>query len=88
MITRKVDLNGRINLPSELCDMFNIQKDDVVEIDHNEEYILVRKFQPEYVCAITGKITDKGQKIGKVFISYEGLELISKKIDEIKEQKN
>ncbi len=78
--TRKVDHAGRINLPSELCTTFGISKDDVVSITNNEEYILIKKYRPDFVCVITGKITDKGKMIGNSFISDEGLKIIQKEL--------
>lgn len=81
MYTRKVDHQARITLPSDLCEKFNIKKDDVVEVTNNEQYILIKKYQPEYVCVITGKITDDGRKIGNAFISTEGLKLILKELE-------
>ncbi|MEB6550214.1 AbrB/MazE/SpoVT family DNA-binding domain-containing protein [Heyndrickxia sporothermodurans] len=76
MFKRKVDYSGRITLPSELCTKFDLKKNDMVEVSHNQTHILIRKFQPEYVCVITGKVTDKGKMIGNAFISNEGLNLI------------
>lgn len=85
MALRKVDHTGRITLPSELLEKFQIKKDDVVEVTNNNQYILIKKYQPEYVCAITGKITDKGSWIGNAFISNEGIQKILDKIDTQKE---
>lgn len=76
MATRKIDHTGRITLPSELLKKFHLKKDDMVEVTHNKTYILIRKFKPEYVCVVTGKITDKGQMYGDAFISNEGLKII------------
>lgn len=78
---RKVDYTGRITLPSELCKKFDIKKDDMVDVTNNEKYILIKKYQSEFVCVITGKITDKGKKIGNAFISNEGLKMIGKALD-------
>lgn len=76
MVLRKVDNNGRITLPNELCEKFNIKYNDIIEVSNNKQHILIKKYQPEYVCAITGKITDQGQVFGNSFISNEGLQLI------------
>jgi AbrB family transcriptional regulator, transcriptional pleiotropic regulator of transition state genes len=77
---RKVDYTGRITLPSELCEKFDIKKDDLVDVSNNDEFILIKKYQAEFVCVITGKVTDQGKKIGNAFISNEGLKMLSKVI--------
>lgn len=88
MALRKVDYTGRITLPSELCEKFNIKKDDVVEVTNNNEYILIKKYQPEFVCVITGKITDQGMKVGNSFISEDGIKLILETLEEEKKESN
>lgn len=80
MSVKKVDYNGRINIPNELCVRYNLNKDDMVEITDDGEYIKLKKYQPEYVCVVTGKITDKGHKIGNAFISDDGINLILKAV--------
>lgn len=73
---RKVDYAGRINIPNELCEKFAIKKDDVIQITDDGHYIKIKKYRPEFVCAITGKITDDGHKIGDAFISMDGIKEI------------
>lgn len=81
MIQRKITENGRITLPKELLDRLNLKKDDIVEIDEKDGMIIIKKYLSEYVCAITGKVTSKGVKIGNSFISYEGLKKIEEYIE-------
>ncbi|HZH61501.1 MAG TPA: AbrB/MazE/SpoVT family DNA-binding domain-containing protein [Metabacillus sp.] len=86
---RKVDYTGRITLPSELCEKFSIRKDDIVEITHNSSHILIKKYQPEFVCVVTGEITGQGRYIGNAFISDKGLKMIEesmKKRESMKEE--
>lgn len=73
---RKIDHTGRITLPSELLEKFNLKSDDYVEVSSNKTNITIRRFQPEFACVVTGEITDKGIMIGNAFISYKGLEII------------
>lgn len=81
MYRRKLDYSGRINLPKELCDIFHLKKDDLIDITHNKTHILIKKHQPEFVCVVTGKIAKKGINVGNAFFSKEGLQKIK---DEIK----
>jgi AbrB family transcriptional regulator, transcriptional pleiotropic regulator of transition state genes len=76
MVKRKMGDNGRVTIPKELLEKYHIEKDDLLEILDGEGHITIRKFNPEYVCVITGKVTSNGEKIGNSFISYEGLEQI------------
>lgn len=87
MVKKRIDKSGRIILPAELLEKFAIETHDYIDISHNEEYILIKKYNPEYVCAITGKVTKNGKWIGKAFISDEGLEKISNVIDLVDEKK-
>ncbi|HDR7001879.1 TPA: AbrB/MazE/SpoVT family DNA-binding domain-containing protein [Bacillus cereus] len=85
-LLKKIDHTGRITLPKDLCGKFGLKKDDQVEITHDEQFIKIRKHQPEFVCAVTGKITDQGQTIGNAFISYEGIEQILQEQEHLKEK--
>lgn len=82
MIQRKIGENGRITLPKEMLDKHNIKKDDILAIYEHQDHIAIKKYEPEYVCVITGKITSEGKRIGKSFISYEGLEMIRQFLNE------
>lgn len=84
MFKHKVDHQGRITLPTVLCEKFNIKKDDKVEISNNETHIILRKYQEESLCSITGKLIKKGQgyEIGNAFVSEEGLKLIREHLKE------
>nr|WP_173026419.1 AbrB/MazE/SpoVT family DNA-binding domain-containing protein [Aeromonas sp. Ne-1]AKO69705.1 transition state regulatory protein AbrB [Aeromonas sp. Ne-1] len=81
MYQKRIDKAGRVILPSELLDKFGIKIHDYIDISYDEKNILIKKYKPEYVCAVTGKITKKGKWIGEAFISDEGLEEISKVIN-------
>lgn len=45
-IVRKIDNLGRVVLPVELRRNFDINKDDPVEIYVDENYIMLKKYQP------------------------------------------
>lgn len=73
---RKIDATNRVSIPTEYMEKYNLQSKDYVDIKDEHGIITIEKHQPEFVCAITGKVTDKGERIGDAFISYEGMEQI------------
>lgn len=81
MFQRKITENGRVTLPKELLDKLKLKKDDLVDISISDGMITIKKHKSDYVCAITGKVTSQGVKIGENFISYEGLAKIKEYID-------
>lgn len=82
MVKRKIDHQGRLTIPKEFLDKYNIKKDDILEIYDYEGHIALRKFTPEYYCVITGEITSKGKFFGNSFISDKGIELIKDVLEE------
>lgn len=82
MHKRKVTKEGRVNIPIELLEQFRIKENDFVEVTNNRTSIIIKKFQDNRVCSITGKVSRNLIKVGNAYISKEGLELIKKKTAE------
>ncbi|MFS0783346.1 AbrB/MazE/SpoVT family DNA-binding domain-containing protein [Bacillus sp. 1P06AnD] len=76
MHKRRVTREGRVNIPAELLAAFRIKENDYVEVSHNTQSIIIKPFKDKQYCAITGKLARKGQMIGDVFVSEEGIKLI------------
>lgn len=66
-IVRKIDNLGRVVLPIELRRTFDIEREDPVEIFVDDNYILLKKYQP--ACIFCGDAKDvvnfKGKNICK-----------------------
>ena len=45
-IVRRIDNLGRVVLPNELRRLFDIEKEDPVEIFVDDNYIMLKKYQP------------------------------------------
>ena len=45
-IVRRIDNLGRVVLPIELRRLFDIEKEDPVEIFVDDNYIMLKKYQP------------------------------------------
>ncbi|MDE0582885.1 AbrB/MazE/SpoVT family DNA-binding domain-containing protein [Planococcus sp. A6] len=57
-IVRKVDQLGRIVTPIELRRALNVSIGDAMEIFVEDDRIILKKYQTEKACAITGEILD------------------------------
>lgn len=64
-IVRKIDNLGRVVLPIELRRVFDIDREDPVEIFVDDNYIMLKKYQP--ACIFCGDAKDvidyKGKKV-------------------------
>ena len=64
-IVRRIDNLGRVVLPIELRRTFDINKEDPVEIYVDNEYILLKKYEP--ACIFCGEsrdvVTFKGRNV-------------------------
>jgi AbrB family transcriptional regulator, transcriptional pleiotropic regulator of transition state genes len=77
-IVRKVDELGRVVIPIELRRTLNIEEKDALEIYVDEEKIILKKYQPNMTCQVTGEVSDGNLKLaqGKIILSPEGAQTI------------
>ncbi|EEM01695.1 AbrB/MazE/SpoVT family DNA-binding domain-containing protein [Bacillus pseudomycoides] len=77
-VVRKVDELGRVVIPMELRRTLAIQEKTPLEIYVEGEKIILKKYEANGACAITGEVSDKNISLadGKVTLSPEGLELL------------
>ncbi|PDY44122.1 AbrB/MazE/SpoVT family DNA-binding domain-containing protein [Bacillus pseudomycoides] len=77
-VTRKLDSLGRIVIPKELRRTLAIQEKTPLEIYVEGEKIILKKYEANGACAITGEVSDKNISLadGKVTLSPAGLELL------------
>ena len=71
--TKRVGKLGRIVIPKDILDRFQLETGDYIDISHNETQIIVEPHRESYVCAITGKVSKEAVKIGEAWISKEGI---------------
>jgi len=64
---------GRIVLPKEILDIFQLEAGDSIDISYNETQIIVEPHRKTYLCAITGKVSKESVKIGEAWVSKEGI---------------
>ena len=78
MHTKRINNSGRIVIPKEILEMFELHEGDLVDITHNDRQIILEPHRQRYVCAVTGKVADEAIRIGEAWISKEGLKQIVK----------
>ncbi len=78
MHTKRINNSGRIVIPKEILEMFELQEGDLVDVTHNDRQIILEPHRQRYVCAVTGKVADEAIRIGEAWISKEGLKQIVK----------
>ncbi|WP_306008844.1 AbrB/MazE/SpoVT family DNA-binding domain-containing protein [Bacillus sp. MMSF_3353] len=83
-VTRKVDELGRIVIPKELRNTLGIKEKSPLEIFVEGEDIVLQKYQPGGVCALTEELSNRNIALinGKIALSPEGAELLMKEIEQ------
>lgn len=87
-IVRKVDELGRVVVPIELRRTLGIAEKDAVEIFVDDDKIVLKKYKPNMMCAITGEVSEQNHSFlnGKLILSDEGLNQMSELIIQKKAQ--
>ncbi|MGG5737344.1 AbrB/MazE/SpoVT family DNA-binding domain-containing protein [Bacillus cereus group sp. IBL03679] len=82
-VTRKVDGLGRVVIPMELRNTLGIKEKTPLEIFVEGEDIVLQKYQPGAVCALTGEISNRNIELanGKITLSSEGAKLLLKEVE-------
>lgn len=77
-ITRKIDGLGRVVLPKELRRTFDIHDKTPMEIVVEGEAILLKKYEPNHACMITGEVAEHNLSLadGKINVSPQGAKFL------------
>ncbi|MEW8971548.1 AbrB/MazE/SpoVT family DNA-binding domain-containing protein [Mesobacillus jeotgali] len=81
-IVRKTDQLGRVVIPMELRKKLSIGESDPLEIFVDEDMIILKKYQPDLTCLITGTISSDNMSLanGRIILSKEGAEQLIKEL--------
>lgn len=82
MHLRKITKEGRVNIPVEYLDRFQIKENDFVEVTCTRSNILIKKHRDSEICCITGKVSKHLTKVGESYISKEGFKILREKMGE------
>lgn len=82
-IIRKVDPLGRIVLPIELRRGYRFNNRDPIEIFVEEDQIILKKYDPQISCLVTGEISSANFSLanGKITLSREGANQLMKELE-------
>ncbi|MDR7072846.1 AbrB/MazE/SpoVT family DNA-binding domain-containing protein [Fictibacillus barbaricus] len=82
-IVRKVDELGRIVIPIELRRIMEIEQKDGLEIFVENEKVILKKYEANNACVVTGEVTNDNKMYfnGKIILSRNGAESL---LDELK----
>ena len=74
-VVRKVDQLGRIVIPSEIRNRFEIKEGTVLEMYTNENTIVLKKYEPECKCIFCGE--------GKFVVEFKNKKICTNCIETI-----
>lgn len=81
-IVRRVDELGRIVIPIELRRILEIEQKDLMEVyvDHNK--IILKKYQPQMTCQVTGETSEDNISLadGNIVLNPEVAEKLVREI--------
>ncbi|PGT80562.1 AbrB/MazE/SpoVT family DNA-binding domain-containing protein [Bacillus sp. AFS040349] len=82
-IVRKTDQLGRIVIPKEVRRGMQIEEGDPLAIYVDDDKIVLRAYQPEKECLLTGKISNQNLSLlnGKINISPEAAGSLLKELE-------
>ncbi|MEV9640104.1 AbrB/MazE/SpoVT family DNA-binding domain-containing protein [Mammaliicoccus sciuri] len=82
-IVRKVDHLGRIVIPKELRKSLQLDKGDPIEIFAEDDRIILRKYQVNKACFITGEVTNENKELSNgLFISPQGTKILLEQLQD------
>jgi AbrB family transcriptional regulator, transcriptional pleiotropic regulator of transition state genes len=81
-IVRKVDELGRVVIPIELRRTLDINIKDPLEIYVDNDKVVLKKYQPNMACQITGESSEENIALanGKIVLSPEGAQQLINEI--------
>ena len=73
-IVRKLDSLGRIVIPIELRRSLELEEKDAAEIFVDDDRIVLKKYEPNNKCMVTGDVRDDNAAFanGHIMLSPEG----------------
>lgn len=82
---RKVDNLGRIVIPSEVRSLWEIETGDALEIYTEGDCIILKKYEPNMECIVTGEASEENIRVAdrNIVLSPEGAQQLMREIQQI-----
>lgn len=84
-VVRKLDSLGRIVVPKEVRRTFQLNIKDPVEIFTHNDTIILKKYEPDMACMVTGEVRSENVSLydGKIVVSTAGAKLLIKQLEKV-----
>lgn len=81
-IVRRVDELGRIVIPIELRRILDIHEKDLMEVYVDHDKIILKKYEPQMTCQITGETSEENISLadGNIVLNPETAEKLAQEI--------
>lgn len=81
-VVRKLDQLGRIVIPKEIRNSYDINEKDPLEIFVDGEHIILKKYSPNQACMVTGEVSPHNVVLanGKLVLSPTAIELLKSEL--------
>ncbi|CAM3277313.1 AbrB/MazE/SpoVT family DNA-binding domain-containing protein [Filibacter tadaridae] len=85
-VVRKIDQLGRIVIPKELRKTMSINEGDPMEIFVEEDLILLKKYNAQGACIVTGDVLSENKEYAPgLILSPKGAEILFAKLRDSQE---
>ncbi len=87
-VIRKVDNLGRVVIPKELRKTLQIDTGTPLEIFVKDEFVILRKYEINKACFITGIISEDNIEIGPgKYVSLQGIDILNMRAEQERKKK-
>lgn len=78
MHTKRINNLGRIMIPKELLEMFELKEGNLIDVTYTDRQIILEPHRQRHVCAVTGEVANEAIRIGEARFSREDLKHVVK----------
>ncbi|TFH61932.1 AbrB/MazE/SpoVT family DNA-binding domain-containing protein [Peribacillus frigoritolerans] len=89
-IVRRLDPLGRFCIPIEIRKMLELEISNSLEVFIDDEYIILKKYEPQNACLLTGDVSSQNLILGdgSIILTPKAAELLFEELQHLKESKH